>query len=68
MPVTMHLSLDVGIKKIRISSEFDEEAEQVTWEALGNNDYDDPFVYVPCPANLTPTHSLYLAYIFSPSL
>ncbi|PWA58400.1 acyl-CoA oxidase [Artemisia annua] len=37
------LSLDVGIKKISISSEFDVEAEQMTREALGNDDYDYPF-------------------------
>ncbi|GJV70379.1 hypothetical protein Tco_1490374 [Tanacetum coccineum] len=36
------LSLDVCIKKISISSEFDEEVEQVAGEALGNDDDDNP--------------------------
>nr|GEZ30153.1 aminotransferase-like mobile domain-containing protein [Tanacetum cinerariifolium] len=36
------LSLDVRIKKISISSEFDEEVEQVAGEALGNDDDDNP--------------------------
>nr|GEW14858.1 Ran GTPase activating protein 2 [Tanacetum cinerariifolium] len=36
------LSLDVRIKKISISSEFDEEVKQVAGEALGNDDDDNP--------------------------
>nr|GEW17522.1 aminotransferase-like mobile domain-containing protein [Tanacetum cinerariifolium] len=36
------LSLDVCIKKISISSEFDEEAEQVAGEVHGNDDGDNP--------------------------
>nr|GEW50056.1 protein stabilized1 [Tanacetum cinerariifolium] len=36
------LSLDVRIKKISISSEFDEDVEQVAGEALGNDDDDNP--------------------------